>query len=71
MSPLVATAATLAGDRKRLAALFVAFGLISSSAVLVHLWGGVIEAHFHFFVMIVCCRCTRTGSRSSSRPRTW
>ena len=27
-------------------------GLISCSAVLVHLWGGAIEAHFHFFVMI-------------------
>jgi diguanylate cyclase (GGDEF)-like protein/PAS domain S-box-containing protein len=50
---LIATAATLAGRRKRIAALLVAFGLITSSAVLVHLWGGVIEAHFHFFVMIV------------------
>src|SRR5918992_724883 len=27
-------------------------GLITSSAVLVHLSGGVVEAHFHFFVMI-------------------
>jgi signal transduction histidine kinase len=27
-------------------------GLISSSAVLVHLSGGIIEAHFHFFAMI-------------------
>src|SRR3954471_21329446 len=27
-------------------------GLITCSAMLVHLWGGVIEAHFHFFVMI-------------------
>jgi hypothetical protein len=27
-------------------------GLISSSAILVHLSGGVIEAHFHFFAMI-------------------
>jgi diguanylate cyclase (GGDEF)-like protein len=27
-------------------------GLITCSALLVHLWGGVIEAHFHFFVMI-------------------
>jgi diguanylate cyclase (GGDEF)-like protein/PAS domain S-box-containing protein len=45
--------AMLAGDRKRLAAGFVSLGLISSSAILVHLWGGVIEAHFYFFVMIV------------------
>ncbi len=48
-----AVAATLAGDRKRAAATLVSMGLITSSAVLVHVWGGVIEAHFHFFVMIV------------------
>jgi mannitol-specific phosphotransferase system IIBC component len=29
-----------------------AFGLIASSAVLVHLSGGYIEFHFHFFVMV-------------------
>jgi diguanylate cyclase (GGDEF)-like protein/PAS domain S-box-containing protein len=28
------------------------FGLLASSALLVHLSGGLIEAHFHFFVMI-------------------
>ena len=50
---LVAAAATVARTRKRVAATLVSFGLITSSAVLVHLWGGVIEAHFHFFVMIV------------------
>ena len=49
----IAVAATLAGDRKRAAATLVSLGLITSSAVLVHVWGGVIEAHFHFFVMIV------------------
>ena len=27
-------------------------GLITSSAVIVHLSGGVVEAHFHFFVMV-------------------
>lgn len=27
-------------------------GLISSSAILVHLSGGIVEAHFHFFAMI-------------------
>jgi diguanylate cyclase (GGDEF)-like protein len=36
--------------RMRVAA--ASFGLITASAILVHLWGGVIEAHFHFFVMI-------------------
>src|SRR5258705_2030237 len=30
----------------------VGFGLLSSSAILVHLSGGVIELHFHFFVML-------------------
>jgi diguanylate cyclase (GGDEF)-like protein/PAS domain S-box-containing protein len=49
----IALAATLAGDRKRAAATLVSLGLITSSAVLVHVWDGVIEAHFHFFVMIV------------------
>src|SRR5215210_3485483 len=50
---LFAGAATAAGSRKRAASTLVSFGLITSSAVLVHVWGGVIEAHFHFFVMIV------------------
>jgi diguanylate cyclase (GGDEF)-like protein/PAS domain S-box-containing protein len=45
--------ATWAGERQRLAAALVSIGLITSSAVLVHIWGGVIEGHFHFFVMIV------------------
>ena len=27
-------------------------GLATCSAMLVHLWGGRIEAHFHFFVMV-------------------
>ena len=31
----------------------VGFGLLSSSAILVHLSGGFIEMHFHFFVMLV------------------
>jgi len=30
----------------------IGFGLMSASAVLVHLSGGYIEAHFHFFVML-------------------
>ena len=39
--------------RRRVAAVVVSLGLITSSALLVHVSGGVIEAHFHFFVMIV------------------
>ena len=33
-------------------ATFVGFGLMGSSAILVHLSGGYIEFHFHFFVML-------------------
>src|SRR5207237_10072957 len=29
-----------------------ALGLVVSSAMIVHISGGVIEAHFHFFVMV-------------------
>src|SRR4051794_16763377 len=39
----------LGGRRAR--ALVVVFGLLTCSAVLVHITGGLIEAHFHFFVM--------------------
>jgi PAS domain S-box-containing protein/diguanylate cyclase (GGDEF)-like protein len=45
--------ALLMRHRRRFAAGLVSLGLITSSALLVHVWGGVIEAHFHFFVMIV------------------
>lgn len=45
------------GSRARLSrtlrASAISFGLISSSAILVHLSGGYIELHFHFFVMLV------------------
>src|SRR6185312_1942069 len=36
----------------RLRVAAASFGLITASAMLVHLSGGVVEAHFHFFVMI-------------------
>jgi diguanylate cyclase len=48
--PALLAGSERAGMKMRVAA--ASFGLISCSAVLVHLWGGVIEAHFHFFVMI-------------------
>ena len=52
-SPLLAIAiAARFATNRRLAASLMAVGLLSSSAILVHLWDGVIEAHFHFFVMI-------------------
>jgi PAS domain S-box-containing protein/diguanylate cyclase (GGDEF)-like protein len=49
----IAGFALLAHERPRLAAGLVSFGLVTSSAILVHLSEGYIEAHFHFFVVIV------------------
>jgi PAS domain S-box-containing protein len=48
----IATCAMVDHANRRRAAAFVSLGLITSSALLVHIWGGVIEGHFHFFVMI-------------------
>jgi PAS domain S-box-containing protein len=53
---IVASFAALASWRKSsrtVQATAVGFGLMSSSAILVHLSGGFIELHFHFFVMLV------------------
>jgi signal transduction histidine kinase len=53
---LVALAAIVAsspGFDRRIRSLAASFGLLSSSAILVHLSGGYIEMHFHFFVMII------------------
>ena len=47
----IAVCAMLARNR-RLASALVSVGLITCSALLVHVWDGVIEGHFHFFVMI-------------------
>src|SRR5215216_1591620 len=44
--------ATLRGRSQRFRSSMVSMGLLTSSAILVHLWGGQIEAHFHFFVMV-------------------
>jgi diguanylate cyclase (GGDEF)-like protein/PAS domain S-box-containing protein len=49
----LAALATLAGSRRRLASALVSVGLMTGSAVLVHLSGGFIEAHFHFFVILI------------------
>ena len=51
----VTTFALAAGRRelgRRRRSAMVCFGLLTSSSVLVHLWGGQIEGHFHFFVMV-------------------
>jgi signal transduction histidine kinase len=39
-------------QNRRVAAFFVTAGLVFCSTVLVHLSGGTIEAHFHFFILI-------------------
>jgi diguanylate cyclase (GGDEF)-like protein/PAS domain S-box-containing protein len=51
----VAVFALLAGSsglRRRERAAMVCLSLLTSSAMLVHLWDGKIEGHFHFFVMV-------------------
>lgn len=51
----IATCALAAGTPRlgrRVRTAVVAIGLLTSSAILVHLWDGQIEAHFHFFVMV-------------------
>jgi diguanylate cyclase len=47
-----AVAAAHPGIGRRARSAAAVLGLITASAVLVHLSGGVIEMHFHFFVMI-------------------
>ncbi|MDQ1445120.1 MAG: methyl-accepting chemotaxis protein [Acidimicrobiaceae bacterium] len=49
---LLALAASYPAGSARLRSAIATLGLISSSAVFVHLSGGVVEAHFHFFAMI-------------------
>ncbi len=52
---MLAVLAALAASRTfhhRVRACITTFGLISASALLVHLSGGVIEVHFHFFVIM-------------------
>jgi signal transduction histidine kinase len=47
-------ATLLHGEARRgTAAAAVALGLLTCSAVVVHVSGGLIEAHFHFFVVVV------------------
>jgi signal transduction histidine kinase len=47
-----AAAATFVRGSRSLRAALAAMGLLTSSALIVHLSGGVIEMHFHFFVVI-------------------
>jgi PAS domain S-box-containing protein len=50
---LAALGASLAHLHRRVRASIACLGLIIASGVLVHLSGGYIELHFHFFVMVV------------------
>ena len=52
---VVAFAALAANPRfsRRVRSSLAVLGLLSSSAILVHLSGGSVEMHFHFFVMVV------------------
>ncbi len=49
---VAAVAASMATLPRRARTAAVSIGLLSSSAILVHLSGGLIEMHFHFFVMV-------------------
>jgi diguanylate cyclase (GGDEF)-like protein/PAS domain S-box-containing protein len=52
--PIVALAwcASAFRSRRRLSSLLATTGLLTCSGILVHLSGGLIELHFHFFVMV-------------------
>ncbi len=49
----LALGATLSGASRRVRAVMATLGLLSSSAILIHFTHGLIEMHFHFFVMVV------------------
>jgi diguanylate cyclase (GGDEF)-like protein/PAS domain S-box-containing protein len=49
---IFAFAATTLRPRRRLSTVITSLGLLTCSATLVHLSGGVIEMHFHYFVMV-------------------
>src|SRR5580765_6390999 len=47
-----AVASTVEDRYRKFSSAMTAIGLVACSATLVHLSGGVIEMHFHFFVMV-------------------
>jgi diguanylate cyclase (GGDEF)-like protein/PAS domain S-box-containing protein len=49
---LFAAVAMAVHSERRLSTVFASLGLLTSSAVLVHLSGGLIEMHFHYFVVV-------------------
>ena len=49
---LPALAAQLTFHRRRESTIIASIGLMTASAMLVHVSGGTTEAHFHFFIMV-------------------
>ena len=49
---VAALASNVLATRRRLAAVIACLGLVTASGVIIHLSGGYIEFHFHFFVMV-------------------
>jgi diguanylate cyclase (GGDEF)-like protein len=49
---LAGLAAAVGPKTRRFQSLAVTFGLVNASAILVHLSGGMIEFHFHYFVIL-------------------
>src|SRR5687768_5118673 len=52
VTPTAALVLARVVQNRRIAAFFATAGLVFCSSVLVHLSGGMIEAHFHFFILI-------------------
>jgi serine phosphatase RsbU (regulator of sigma subunit) len=50
--PVIASVATWSGLSRKWKTFLTSVGLLTCSAILVHLSGGTIEMHFHFFVMV-------------------
>jgi diguanylate cyclase (GGDEF)-like protein len=57
VAPIIALAAlaTWRLPQRRWRAAACCLSLLTSSAMVVHLWGGQTEAHFHFFVVVTLC----------------
>jgi hypothetical protein len=52
---MLAALATWRYPERRWRAAACCLSLLTSSAVIVHLWHGQTEAHFHFFVVVTLC----------------
>jgi diguanylate cyclase (GGDEF)-like protein/PAS domain S-box-containing protein len=57
---VLALGATLTITGRQTRSVLAVFGLLSSSAILTHFSGGLIEMHFHFFVMVAVASLYQT-----------